>query len=543
MEEEASNARSGAEAVDRLIELFSQNDPALLSACEATVRASHPTLPPKWSAHNGECKKGPQTTKADLWVYFKDAPAPVAIAVLSADGGDSNHIERHPVDYYIKDLNFPAELIRILKLFTGTTKPSPENASQYAPDAELSKGHAYFRDLSKENQKKLLHLLQSHRDAFVDKALLGRGEPIYKLDKLIGKDRIELFAFIDRKKPVGSEWSYLAPADVIKAICCQGIKPADRGDRQILLGYGLTLKRSNSTRRKGDTGMKDHLQIQISPRKVLNQSTDWVKFRALTSKITFVLAEENLSVQSEAARRGLNAEKVLIQKINDREKACKWVVEECCQCDDYGNFKARKPNNKEKPDIVIHEDSETPKVLCGVSMKTFKTEVSFSHVNRGTLETYVKDLGIPGEVAETLRSYTTKDAEGQRVMLNEAPCDDQRELLQFFTQFQRQIVSHILRGKEHSLLKADWMLFHEANDDNWPERVGDKQFWHLYPMQVVIDRCCSELPEINDNGNLILGLGLTLQRKGGDNGAKSANDLQFKINPMMIHEALGHEIS
>ena len=46
------------------------------------------------------------------------------------------------------------------------------------------------------------------------------------------------------------------------------------------------------------------------------------------------------------------------------------------------------------------------------------------------------------------------------------------------------------------------------------------------------------LPEINDNGNLILGLGLTLQRKGGDNGAKSANDLQFKINPMMIHEVL-----
>jgi hypothetical protein len=289
--------------------------------------------------------------------------------------------------------------------------------------------------------------------------------------------------------------------------------------------------------------MKDHLQIQISPRKVLNQSTDWVKFRTLTSKVTFELAQENPAIQSEAALRGLKAEKVLIQKINDHEEACKWVVEECCQCEGYGSLKARKPNNKEKPDVVIYEDAAAPKILSGVSMKTFKTEVSFSHVNRGTLETYVRDLGIPGEVAETLRSYTTKDADGQRIMLNEAPCEEQRELLKFFTQFQRLIVSHILSGKEQSQLKADWMLFHEANDDNWPERVGDKRFWHLYPIQAVIDCCCSESPEINDNGNLILGLGLTLQRKGGDNGAKSANDLQFKINPMMIHEALGQEIS
>lgn len=538
MEKKESNALSGAEAVDRLINLVSENDPTLLSACEAILRATHPSLPIKWKPEDGKCTKAPPTSKTDVWIQFKGAPSLLAVGVISADGGNSNHIERHPVDFYVNDLSFPAELIKILKLFTGTTAPFQASASEYAPEAELSKGYAYFRDLNKENQRKLLQLLQSKRDEFVDKALLGRGEVIHKSNNLASKDRIELFAFIDRKKLSGNEWSYIAPADVKNAICSQGVKPADRGERQILLGFGLTLKRSNSTRHKGDTSMKDHLQLQISPRKILSQSTDWVNFRLLSSKIAFELSQDIHSVQSDAALRGLKAEKFLIQKINDREEACKWVVEECCQCDGYGNFKARKPNNKEKPDIVIHEEGEALKVQCGVSMKTFKSEVSFGHVNRGTLETYVKDLGIPGEVAETLRSYTTKDADGQRVMLNEASCEDQRELLHFFTQFQRQIVSHILRGKEHSLLKADWMLFHEANDDNWPERVGDKKFWHLYTIQSVIDCCCSELPEINDNGNLILGLGLTLQRKGGDKGAKSANDLQFKINPMIIHEAL-----
>ena len=538
MEKKESNALSGAEAVDRLINLVSENNPTLLSACEATLRATYPSLPLMWKPEDGKCTKAPPTSKTDLWIQFKGAASPLAVGVISADSGNSNHIERHPVDYYISDLSFPTELIKILKLFTGTTAPCQASAYEYAPEAELSKGYSYFRELNKENQLKLLQLLQLKRDEFVDKALLGRGEIIYNSNNLTSRDRIELFAFIDRKKLSGNEWSYIAPADVKKAICSQGVKPADRGERQILLGYGLTLKRSNSTRHKGDTSMKDYLQLQISPRKILSQSTDWVNFRLLSSKIAFEISQDIHSAQSDAARRGLKAEIALIQKINDREESCKWMVEECCQCEGYGNLKARKPNNKEKPDIVIHEDAAAQKVLCGVSMKTFKTEVSFGHVNRGTLETYVKDLGIPGEVAETLRSYTTKDDDGQRVMLNEVSCEDQRGLLQFFTQYQRQIVSHILRGKEYSLLKADWVLFHEANDDNWPERVGDKKFWHLYQIQRVIDCCCSELPEINDNGNLILGLGLTLQRKGGDNGAKSANDLQFKINPMMIHEAL-----
>ena len=57
-------------------------------------------------------------------------------------------------------------------------------------------------------------------------------------------------------------------------------------------------------------------------------------------------------------------------------------------------------------------------------------------------------------------------------------------------------------------------------------------------MATVIDLCCSESPSITKAGNLTLGLGLTLQRKGGDGGAKTANDLQFKLNPKMIHEAL-----
>ena len=175
MEKKESNAFSGAEAVDRLINLVSANDPTLLSACEAILRATYPSLPTKWKPADGKCTKATPTSKTDLWIQFKGAPSPLAVGVISADGGNSNHIERHPVDYYVSDLSFPPELIKILKLFTGTTAPCQASAYEYAPEAELSKGYAYFRELNKENQRKLLQLLQSKRDEFVDKALLGRG--------------------------------------------------------------------------------------------------------------------------------------------------------------------------------------------------------------------------------------------------------------------------------------------------------------------------------------------------------------------------------
>jgi hypothetical protein len=62
-------------------------------------------------------------------------------------------------------------------------------------------------------------------------------------------------------------------------------------------------------------------------------------------------------------------------------------------------------------------------------------------------------------------------------------------------------------------------------------------------MATVIDCCCTETPSITKSGNLTLGLGLTLQRKGGDGGAKTANDLQFKLNPKVIHEELSRTVS
>lgn len=540
MKNNRSNAGTGRNAVEKLVGLIEQGEAELLEAIGhvCSKKYGHDYLVQDFSKLR--VLFGQPTSKIDLFIEFGDQDTSIAVAVVSAKEGGGNQIERRAVDFYLKDQGLSTRLIYLLKLLTGSTKPSAKNSSDYAADADLAKGYAYYRDLSPKNQADLIAMLRSVRERMIDRALLGRGEEIRCSDKRLRPDRVNMIAFFDANKGPEGQWTFCDPGEVIESILSTDVRPVERGARQIQLGYGITLKRYGGGLFKGDTSIKDYLQLQIQPRKVLDESTNWAKFQTAARAVSFGSEVEADNKQSRAAKRGLAAETALIEKINHREEACSWIVEECCGTSGYGNFAARKPSNKEKPDVVLYETGRPNENVRGISLKTYKPEVSFSQANRGTVETYARDLGIPTGVIETLRDFTTIDQSGRRIMLNNATEAAQQDLLRFFVQYQRQIISHVLRGKAESVLKADWMMFHENNDDNWVQRIGDRSFWLLFPMASVIDCCCKTPPSINKNGNLILGIGLTLQRKGGDGGATSANDLQFKINPRAIIQALGN---
>jgi hypothetical protein len=538
MEDIESNAEKGSDAVDQFIALLESGNPSLLFACDSLARTFDREVPAHVGLTIKNIFKVTGSLKSDVQVSFHETDVTIAVAVISAGSGGGNQVERKSVDSYRADQGFPEELVRILKIFTGTTQPKNALRRDFARGAELDKGYAYFKDLSSRNQANLIRLLRNHRTTLLERALLGRGEEITEDGNKIGIDRVNLFALWDKKKPVEQAWSYVAASDLMQALSTTDIRASDRGAKQVQLSHGIILKRYGGGLYAGDTRFKDYLQIQIHPRKVLAESTDWKKFRALTERVSFEIDDKLSNVQSEAAHRGLDAEQALIEKINRRDPDCMWIVEECCDTEGYGNFKAKKPGNREKPDVLIYDDPSEILAMKGISMKTYKPEVSFSQANRGSLETYVEELGMSYGVAETLRAFVVKNHGGERTMLNEAPPSEQDELLNFFRLYQRQIISHVLRGKAKGVLKADWLLLHEAKEADWINKVGQPEFWHLYPMSKVIDCCCSESPSITKAGNLILGLGLTLQRKGGDGGAKTANDLQFKLNPKLIHEVL-----
>jgi hypothetical protein len=538
MEDKESNAEKGSDAVDRFIELLKSGNAPLLYACDSVLRNIDRETRARLGLRVKSVFKVTGSRKSDVLVSFHGTELTLAVAVISAGSGGGNQVERKPVESYREDQGFPEELVRILKLFTGTTKPKDAQRSDFARGAELDKEYAYFRDLSPRNQVSLIRLLRNHRTKLLERGLLGRGDEITEGGKKVGTDHVNLFAFWDKNKPAEKAWSYVAASDLLQSFSTTDVKASERGAKQVQLSHGIILKRYGGGLYAGDTRFKDYLQIQIHPRKVLAESTDWTKFRVLTERLSFEMDDKILSIQSEAAHRGLDAEMALIEKINSHDPDCTWIVEECCNSNGYGAFKAKKPGNKEKPDVLLYDNPANIPAMKGISMKTYKPDVSFGQANRGSLETYVEELGISYGVAETLRAFVVKDNDGGRTMLNEAPGPEQDNLLQFFRLYQRQIISHVLRGKAKAALKADWLMLHEAKDSGWISKVGNREFWHLYPMAKVIDCCCSEEPGITKAGNLILGLGLTLQRKGGDGGAKTANDLQFKLNPKLIHEEL-----
>ncbi len=538
MDDTGSNAQKGSDAVDELIQILESGNPALLLACDSILRTIDREMPADWGAIVKSIHRVTGSLKSDVQVSFVGTDVKLSIAVISAGKGNANQVERKPVDSYREDQGLPDDLIRILKLFTGTTKPVEAAQTEFAKYADLKKGYAYFRDLSETNQKKLIRHLRIHRKTMLERALLGRGNAIIMDGKKAGEDQVNLFAFRDRLKPADLAWSFVAATDLLHSVFNTDVHPSSHGERQIQLGHGITLKRYGGGLHKGHTEIKDHLQIQINPRKVLAESTDWNRFRTLSERLSFEIDDKLSNVQSEAAHRGLDAEHALIEKINRRDPDCMWIVEECCDVEGYGQYKARKPGNREKPDVLIYDDPSDIPAMKGISMKSYKPDASFNQVNRSPLPTYVEELGISYGVAETLRAFVEKNHQGTRTMLNSAPISAQDELLRFFHLYQRQIISHVLRGKAKGVLKADWLLLHETKDEDWISKVGNRDCWHLYPMATVIDCCCTETPSITKAGNLILGLGLTLQRKGGDSGAKTANDLQFKLNPKLIHEAL-----
>ena len=178
-------------------------------------------------------------------------------------------------------------------------------------------------------------------------------------------------------------------------------------------------------------------------------------------------------------------------------------------------------------------------VKAGISLKTFGPGTSSSNqVFRTPVQQYEREWDVPHDVSALIRNFVGIGESLSRVFFDEVSMEEAKLVTNFFGQVQPYVISSILAGKAGAALRADWMMLHEAQDDTWPERVGDRDFWKMYPMAKVIDICCTVPPAITADGGLRLGLGLTMQRKGGDGGRASANDLQFKMSPRMILAAL-----
>jgi hypothetical protein len=75
---------------------------------------------------------------------------------------------------------------------------------------------------------------------------------------------------------------------------------------------------------------------------------------------------------------------------------------------------------------------------------------------------------------------------------------------------------------------ADWMLV--------AQKVNKNARWILKPMNYCVNFFGNGEIEISKRGTFKIGK-ITMQRKGGDGGRKTAQMLQFKINPAELFDA------
>ena len=139
----------------------------------------------------------------------------------------------------------------------------------------------------------------------------------------------------------------------------------------------------------------------------------------------------------------------------------------------------------------------------------------FQQVSRGTVDNLINDLPELEHIKDLLKERCEEKKEFKP------------ELLDTLNKNKRQIIEHALLGHGE---KPDILCVTE-----WGKRNNKREKITFYEMGDVIESLMQYDFKIRNSKTVIeLGPSFTFQRKGGDGGRQSANDIQFKIVPSLL---------
>ena len=167
-----------------------------------------------------------------------------------------------------------------------------------------------------------------------------------------------------------------------------------------------------------------------------------------------------------------------------------------------------------------------------IQVKFVSNRKGFNQVDKRWLAHYKQMWNIPNEIYKLLQYYTGeikpyKDdvKDSRRMFLNEFSVLKQRIILNWFKKNKTLILSDIIRGRGQ--FSVEWVLV--------AQKITKDARWVLVNINEVLQHYAKGSVEISPKGNLHLGK-VTVQRKGGDNGRKTANMLQFKLDPTELFD-------
>jgi hypothetical protein len=241
---------------------------------------------------------------------------------------------------------------------------------------------------------------------------------------------------------------------------------------------------------------------------------------------------------SKTAKDGFNNENDVIDKFNNWQNddlAKEWLKAMSYNLNEIESVKANKIKGSFKADVQVQINVEIKlKKLLDVQnlqVKLVSNSAGFNQIDKRWVDKYVELWNIPNEITKILKHFTgellpyIKDPKDERRMfMNEFTNDEQKLIVNFIKTNQSLIVSDILKGRGQ--FSAEWMLV--------ILRVKEKEIkWALKPMNFCLNLFGNEDVKITKQGSINIG-NITIQRKGGDGGRKTAQMLQFKINPCLI---------
>ncbi len=167
-----------------------------------------------------------------------------------------------------------------------------------------------------------------------------------------------------------------------------------------------------------------------------------------------------------------------------------------------------------------------------LQVKLVSNKRGFNQIDKRWVDKYAEMWSIPEYIVLLLKKYTgeikptiknTRDH--RRTYVNEFNEKNQQLFLDWFIKNKVLIANDIIKGR--GKFSAEWMLV--------ALKVDTDAKWVLQPINIVINHYLQGDVLITKKGNIKIGH-IGMQRKGGDGGKKTAQMLQFKIDPTQLFD-------
>lgn len=187
-----------------------------------------------------------------------------------------------------------------------------------------------------------------------------------------------------------------------------------------------------------------------------------------------------------------------------------------------------------KTDVQVQVTIKLKKAIDveNLQVKLVNNLKGFNQIDKRWVDKYVEMWSIPENITVLLKKYTGEilptiknPKDDRRTFANEFSNAKQESLLRWIENNKTLIVNDIIKGR--GKFSAEWMLV--------AQKIEENAKWVLKPINIVVNHFGNGDVKITKQGNIKIG-NITMQRKGGDNGRKTAQMLQFKINPAELFD-------